>query len=600
MRYAVGIDLGTTNSVVAFAPLGSDPPAVPTLLPLPQIVTPSVVEPRPLLPSYLYIGTAEEAAAGTLDLPWARQREWVVGSFARRQAADVPARTVAATKSWLAYPRVDRRQPILPWGAPAEIAKVSPVEASRRFLEHVVAAWTAAMPDVPLAQQHVVLTVPASFDASARELTREAALGAGLPAELVLLEEPQAALYAWLADAGERWRRRVKVGDMILVCDVGGGTTDFTLIGVGEEAGELVLRRLAVGNHTLVGGDNMDLALAHLVRGAFAERGIHLDAWQSVALWHACRDAKEALLAEEGPATHPVSVLGRGTRVVGGAVSVDLDRKTAVDLLLDGFFPLCGLDERPAPRPRIGIPGTRPAVRGRCRRSRGTSRRFSPPTAICRATNGRPGRPTCSSTAASSRRRPCASACSRCSAGGFAGARPLPLEGSHDLENAVARGSAYYGAVKQGRGVRIRGGTARAYYVGVETAGPAVPGLPRPVSALCVLPFGIEEGTELDVPGASIGLVVGEPARFRIFSSSVRKQDRPGDVVPGWPEGELAETDSMEATLASAENAEPLYVPVRFHSRITELGVFELWCVSTVAADRWKLEFNVRGDPEAA
>ena len=599
MRYAVGIDLGTTNSVVAFAPLGSDPPAVPTLLPLPQIVTPSVVEPRPLLPSYLYIGTAEEAAAGTLDLPWARQREWVVGSFARRQAADVPARTVAATKSWLAYPRVDRRQPILPWGAPAEIAKVSPVEASRRFLEHVVAAWTAAMPDVPLAQQHVVLTVPASFDASARELTREAALGAGLPAELVLLEEPQAALYAWLADAGERWRRRVKVGDMILVCDVGGGTTDFTLIDVGEEAGELVLRRLAVGNHTLVGGDNMDLALAHLVRGAFAERGIHLDAWQSVALWHACRDAKEALLAEEGPATHPVSVLGRGTRVVGGAVSVDLDRKMAVDLLLDGFFPLCGLDERPAPRPpsgfrELGLPFEADA---------GITRHLAAFLAAHRDLPGdqRAARPTHvlfngGVFKAPALRERVLEVLSRW----FPGARPLPLEGSHDLENAVARGSAYYGAVKQGRGVRIRGGTARAYYVGVETAGPAVPGLPRPVSALCVLPFGTEEGTELDVPGASIGLVVGEPARFRIFSSSVRKQDRPGDVVPGWPEGELAETDSMEATLASAENAEPLYVPVRFHSRITELGVFELWCVSTVADDRWKLEFNVRGDPEAA
>ena len=599
MTYAVGIDLGTTNSVVAFAPLGSDTPAAPTLLPVPQLVGPGTVEPRPMLPSYLYAGTAEEAAAGTLDLPWARRRDWAVGAFARRQAADVPARTVAATKSWLAYPRVDRRQPILPWGAPAEVTKVSPVEASRRFLEHLVAVWTAAVPDAPLERQQVVLTVPASFDASARELTREAALGAGLPANLVLLEEPQAALYAWLADAGARWRRRVKVGDVILVCDVGGGTTDFTLIGVAEEAGDLVLRRLAVGHHTLVGGDNMDLALAHLVRGAFVERGVQLDAWQSVALWHACRDAKEALLDEDGPATHPVTVLGRGTRVVGGAVSVDVDRKTAVDLLLNGFFPACGLGERPATRQASGF--------------RELGLPFEADTGITRhlaaflASHGDlPGhegvaRPTHVLFNGGVFKAPALrERVLEVLGGWFPGAPPVALEGSPDLEYAVARGSAYYGAVKEGRGVRIRGGTARAYYVGVETAGLAVPGLPRPVSALCVLPFGIEEGTELDVPGDPIGLMVGEPARFRIFSSPVRKEDRPGDVVQGWREGELAETDSMEATLGSETNPEQAYVPVRFQSRITELGIFELWCVSTVAEDRWKLEFNVREDAEAA
>jgi hypothetical protein len=598
VRYAVGIDLGTTNSVVAFAPLEAETPTAPALLPVPQLVGPATVEPRPMLPSYLYLGSAEEAAAGTLDLPWARRRDWAVGDLARRQAADVPARTVAATKSWLAHSRVDRRQPILPWGAPADVAKVSPVEASRRFLEHVVAAWAAAMPDAPLEQQGVVLTVPASFDASARELTREAALAAGLPADVVLLEEPQAALYAWLADAGERWRRRVKVGDVILVCDVGGGTTDFTLIGVADEAGDLVLRRLAVGSHLLVGGDNMDLALAHLVRGAFAERGVQLDAWQAVALWHACREAKEALLAEDGPATHPVTVLGRGTRVVGGAVSVDVDRKAALDVLRDGFFPACRLDERPAPRRasgfrELGLPfETDPAI----------TRHL----AAFLALHAEPGdagaaRPTHVLFNGGVFKAPALrERVLEVLAAWFPAAPPAPLQGAQDLEYAVARGAAYYGAVKQGRGVRIRGGTARAYYVGVETAGLAVPGIPRPLSGLCVLPFGTEEGTELDVPAEPIGLVVGEPARFRIFSSPARKQDRPGDVVQGWGEGELVETDSMEATLASAGEAEQAYVPVRFHSRITELGVFELWCVSTVGDDRWKLEFNVREDAEAA
>jgi molecular chaperone DnaK (HSP70) len=594
VRYAVGIDLGTTNSVVALTPLdpGADP--TPALLPVPQLVGPATVEARPVLPSFLYLGTVEESA-GTLDLPWAKGRDWAIGALAQRQAAELPARTVAGAKSWLAHPGADRRQPILPWGAPEDVARVSPVEASRRYLEHLAAGWAAAFPDAPLAEQQVVLTVPASFDASARELTREAALAAGFPEGLVLLEEPQAALYAWLADAGDRWRRQVTVGDMLLVCDVGGGTTDFTLIGVAEEQGDLVLQRLAVGNHTLVGGDNMDLALAHLVRGAFAERGVEMDPWQSVALWHACRTAKEALLGEDGAATHPVTVLGRGTRLIGGTVSVDLARKSAAALLLDGFFPVCALGDRPARQRASGF--------------RELGLPFEPDTAITRHLaeflslhgEGGPARPTHvlfngGVFKAPALRERVLEVLGRW----FPRAAPVPLEGHHDLEYAVARGAAYYAAVKQGRGVRIRGGTGRAYYVGIETAGPAVPGLPRPLSALCVVPFGMEEGTEADVPGAPIGLVVGEAARFRIFSSPVRKQDRPGDVLRSFREDELGETDSMEATLPRAADAEQGYVPVRFHARITELGIFELWCVSTVSDDRWKLEFNVREDTEAA
>jgi hypothetical protein len=387
----------------------------------------------------------------------------------------------------------------------------------------------------------------------------------------------------------------VTVGDVLLVCDVGGGTTDFTLIGVAEEQGELVLRRLAVGNHTLVGGDNMDLALAHLVRGAFAERGVELDPWQSVALWHACRTAKEALLGEDGVATHPVTVLGRGTRLIGGTVSVDLARKSAAALLLDGFFPACALGDRPARQRASGF--------------RELGLPFETDTAITRhlaeflSLHGEdgPARPTHvlfngGVFKAPALRERVLEVLGRW----FPRAAPVPLEGHHDLEYAVARGAAYYAAVKQGRGVRIRGGTGRAYYVGIETAGLAVPGLPRPLSALCVVPFGMEEGTEADVPGAPIGLVVGEATRFRVFSSPVRKQDRPGDVLRSWGEGELGETDSMEATLPPAAHAEQDYVPVRFHSRITELGIFELWCVSTVSDDRWKLEFNVREDAEAA
>ena len=345
-KYVLGIDLGTTNSVVAYAPLDAKSPEI-ELLEIPQLVAANTIEVRHSLPSFLYIAPEHEASSGALDLPWESRRRFAVGEFARRQGAEMPERTVVAAKSWLAHSRVDRRQPILPYGAPAEVDEISPVSASQRYLEHLIGAWNQKFPDAPAEQQLVVLTVPASFDAAARELTREAALAAGLPTELVLLEEPQAAVYSWLAVRGDRWRKDLTAGDRLLVCDIGGGTTDLTLIDVAEKNGELELRRLAVGDHLLVGGDNMDLALAYRVAELFAERGVKLNAWQSVSLWHSCRDAKESLLGSRTPETYPVSVLGRGSKLVGGTVTVDVPRQMAIELLVGGFFPACELTDKP-------------------------------------------------------------------------------------------------------------------------------------------------------------------------------------------------------------------------------------------------------------
>jgi hypothetical protein len=591
--YVLGIDLGTTNSVLAYAPLAAEKPQV-QLLPIPQLVAPGVIENRTGLPSFLYLAAEHEAASGVFDLPWKSDNKIAVGELARKQSAENPQRTVAGAKSWLAHSKVDRHQPILPWGAPAEVPKVSPVTASRRYLEHLVAAWEHAFPNAPIAEQLVVLTVPASFDAAARELTREAALAAGLPAGLILLEEPQAAVYSWLTVTGERWRRVLKVGETLLVCDVGGGTTDLTLVGVDQEGGELVLRRLAVGDHLLVGGDNMDLALAHFVAGKFGEKGVQLDPWQSVSLWHQCRAAKETLLAERGPKKHALSVLGRGSKLIGGTVKIEIEREAAANLLQEGFFPQCAVTDRPARRrlsgfQEIGLP-------------------FESDTAVTRhlaaflSAHGKSGQPVQPTHVLFN--------------GGvfkadvFRGrlmsvlrdwsdeSLPKILEGEHDLDHAVARGAAYYGWAKQHGGVRIRGGAARSYYVGIETAGLAVPGAARPLKALCVVPFGMEEGTSIDVPSGEFGLVVGESATFRFFSSPVRKQDRPGDLLDSWGENELVETDSLEALLPRDETIEDDFVPVRFHSHLTELGVFELWCQSSKSANRWKLEFSVRKDAE--
>ncbi|HEV3025494.1 MAG TPA: Hsp70 family protein [Pirellulales bacterium] len=586
-KFAVGIDLGTTNSALAYCPLDAEAPRV-ELLNIPQLVAPATIEERPLLPSFLYLGTDADAKAKNFDLPWEKKREYALGELARRQSAEVPTRTVAAAKSWLCHSRVDRHQPILPWNAPADVPKISPVTASTRYLAHLAAAWQAAFKNAPLSEQQVVLTVPASFDPAARELTREAAIAAGLPENLVLLEEPQAAVYAWLADQGDGWRKQVSVGDRLLVCDVGGGTTDFTLVGVSQESGDLMLERLAVGNHILVGGDNMDLALAHFVAGAFGQKGVQLDPWQSVALWHSCRNAKETLLDANGPKKHPVTVLGRGSKLIKGTVSVDVEREAAGQLLVEGFFPQCQLGDEPA-RQRasgfreLGLPFESDTAITRhlaaFLRSQGEGGEAVRPTRVL--FNGGVFK------SALLRER-----LFNVLASWFAGP-PQPMAGNQDLDFAVARGAAYYGYAKQRKAVRIRGGTARSYYVGIETAGPAIPGAGRPLRALCVVPFGMEEGTENDVPSGEIGLVVGEPAQFRFFNSAVRKEDRPGALLHAWTEAELAETDPLVATLAKGEGIED-YVPVRFQSKITELGMFELWCQSTISPHRWKLEFSVR------
>ncbi|MEZ6109708.1 MAG: Hsp70 family protein [Pirellulaceae bacterium] len=320
-QYVLGIDLGTTNCVLAYAPLDAESPQV-QLLDIPQLVSPATIETRKSLPSFIYLANKHEATGGAFDLPWADERQFAVGELARRQAAEMPDRTISAAKSWLCHGRVNRRDPILPWQAPDEVEKISPVTASQRLLEHLIAAWNHAHPEAPLGQQRVVLTVPASFDAVARELTREAALAAGLPGDLVLLEEPQAAVYAWLAATGDRWRKILKVGDHLLVCDIGGGTTDLTMIRPAEHDGELVLERVAVGNHLLVGGDNMDLALAHMAAGEFAGQGAKLNPWQSVSLWHACRAATGIVAGSRR--SRDAHDLGAGTRQ-------QADRRDAVD-----------------------------------------------------------------------------------------------------------------------------------------------------------------------------------------------------------------------------------------------------------------------------
>ncbi|MCW5889662.1 MAG: Hsp70 family protein [bacterium] len=589
-RYVVGIDLGTTNSVLAWVDTRAedgdvDAPAV-QVLQIPQLVSAGTVAERPQLPSFVYLPAAGEMKPEGLALPWAQATD-VVGELARARGAEVPGRVIASAKSWLGAAGADPTAPILPWGAPDDVPKRSPVDAATAYLAHLRAAWDAAMPE-PLAQQDVHLAVPASFDAAARELTVRAAEQAGL-AGAHLIEEPQAAFYAWLGASGGGWREKVRVGDVILVCDLGGGTTDLTLVAVGEEHGSLVLERKAVGDHILLGGDNMDLTLAHVVRQRLADAGTTLDEWQFRGLIHACRAAKEQLLAHGAPEKAPIVVLGRSRKVVGGAVRTDVLRDEVEQTLVEGFFPLCGRDERPRAARRTGLReigldyASDPAVTRHVAGFLGRHRELAPDGPSAVLFNGGV------THAARFRDRMLDALAS------WRGDGVRVLEGNH-ADLAVAQGAAVYGLARRGRGVRIRGGTARAYYVGVETAMPAVPGMAPPVKALCVAPFGMEEGSDAVLPDAEFGLVVGEPAEFRFFGSSVRRHDVPGTVVEGWQPGELEELAPLEATLDGDAGHS---VPVRLRAHVTEIGTLEIWCDARAGGGRWKVEFNLRQQADA-
>ncbi len=601
MKYVIGIDLGTTNSALAYTEIKSDAGPFDTpdvrLMDVPQLVNPGEVRDEPLLPSSLYVPALADFPAGSLALPWNPEPEFVVGRLAQKRGVENAGRLVVSAKSWLSHSGVDRSAAILPWNAPDGVRKLSPVEASSCYLDHLRRAWDSKMPDAPFAEQQILVTVPASFDAVARELTLQAAERVGFR-EVTLLEEPQAAFYAWI-ERHKDWRERVKLGDLILVVDIGGGTTDFTLIAVTEHEGELALERMAVGEHILLGGDNMDLALARLIAGQLAEKGTRIDTLQLHQLWQNCRVAKEKLLEPGAKAKEqPVTILGKGTGLVGGTIKAALRREDIDTVLAEGFFPKVSSSELPLRQRRfglqeIGLPYAADAAvtkhMAQFLRQQASSveheRVRRGPSGLAAPThvlfNGGVLR------ARLIRDRLIEALDAWLAAEGFSPVQPLTGE---DLMHAVSRGAAYYGLARHGRAVRIRGGVPRSYYVGIESAMPAVPGMPAPLKALTVAPFGMEEGTSIQIPNREFGLVVGVPAEFRFFSSAVRKNDAPGAFIEEFGD-DLQELSPMEVHLTSTDGTGT--VPVTFETVVTETGMMQLWCVARDGR-RWKLEFNVR------
>jgi molecular chaperone DnaK (HSP70) len=593
--HIVGIDLGTTHCAVASVDPSKGPTAPVEDFPVPQLVRQGEVSPRPLLPSCVYVPAGHELAAGSLRLPWGDGGQHVVGELARWQGARVPGRVVTSAKSWLCHPGVDRSAPILPWGAPADVAKLSPVEASALLLQHMARAWNHAHPDAPLAQQEVVITVPASFDEAARALTVSAARKAGLE-KFTLLEEPQAAFYDYTARHRKDLAQSLEGVRLVLVVDVGGGTTDFTLVHAGVSPEGPMLRRLAVGEHLMLGGDNMDAALARRVEEKlFPDGNRRLSATQWTQAIQAARTAKEALLGAHPPERHGVSLVSEGSRLLGGSLSTELTREEAEALVMDGFFPRSGAQERPRRVSRmalqeLGLP-------------------YAQDAAITRHLAAFLAQHAAAGFAALGETAPAEGALPRPDAillnGGvfnsprlsarlvdvvsawWPGAPRIRLLKHESLELAVARGAAYYGLVRRGHGLKIGGGAARAYYVALQRPADSTE---QPV--LCLIPRGFEEGNQVDIGERSFTLTLGRPVQFTLYSTTSDRIDKPGDVVPLTEE--LKPLPPIHTVLkgAAGKTAE---VPVHLQAGLTEIGTLELFAVSNVADERWRLEFELRG-----
>ncbi len=596
-RYIIGIDLGTTNIAISYLDLESDTPTV-ELFSVPQLVAPGEIDALPLLPSFLYLPPEADVERGIYDLPWAEKPQHCVGTLARKNGPLAPGKVIASAKSWLCTPTVDRLAPILPWGQPATAGKISPIDATRYYLEHLKGAWNQhfAMDDSTLAfeQQKIIVTVPASFDAVARELTVKAAELAGLT--INLLEEPQAAFYAWLHEHEKNWRKMVAIGKRILVCDIGGGTTDFSLIQAVDDNGSVGLERVAVGNHILLGGDNLDLALAvYLSEKLKRDKGIKLDLNQFTAMTHSCREAKEKLFSSAKPKPQKITVLGRGSSVIGGTITTELTLEELTTVVLEGFFPPCELSDQPTTQKRLGLrefglnyesdPVITKHLAAFLSRHSDTAGAAGLPEMILFNGGVTKADSICQRIIDNLRKWH-----------GNSEASEITVLTGTDPDTAVAIGACWYGHVSIGKGIRIKAGSAFSYYVGVESSQPAIPGFQPPLQGLCVAPFGLEEGSTVDIPYTGLGLVVGERTDFQFFASTDHKEDQCGTIIADVEEAGLHTLPVLTAELPADEATIPAgtLLPIRLKTVLTEIGTLQLWCLEENGDRQWQLEYELR------
>ncbi len=649
-RYVVGIDLGTTNSAVCYVDTQERPWKV-RVLEIPQLVAPGQVEARDTLPSFHYqpltaSGVRESQGGSTVPLgrphreaDTSRSPAYVVGFMARDWGSGTPGRLVSSAKSWLCHTGVDRTADLLPWHAASDVQRISPVEASSRYLAHIRGAWNDRFKSEPLERQDIVLTLPASFDEIARELTVQSAARAGL-ARVVLIEEPQAAFYAWIYKHQENWDQLVSPGQKILVCDIGGGTTDFTLIRVRRgENGKVQFHRVAVGDHLILGGDNMDLALAQYLEGKLTSRSrlpggtlgdgtttevrtgrtdlpaAKLEPRQWDVLLRAARQAKEQLLDEAGPEQVTISIPGSGSKLIGGSLTTHVTRDEVRTLLVDGFMPRVALIDKPAIRrsgfQEFGLPYAADPAMTRYLAAFLTAHRSAGDEAEDRGqrTGADPARPDVvlfnggvfASSVLRQRLLDCLAQWfdePRTPNPELRSPNPQPsallVLDNDRLDLAVARGAAYYGMVRRGEGVKIVASLARTYYIGVESeTETAARQEPRPPDALCLVPGSAEPGQDIELADRQFDLLVSEPVEFPLYTSSIRLTDQPGELVAVDPE-QMTSLPPIRTALKTRSRRERGTVPVQLHAKLTEIGTLDLWCSEVGGERTWRLQFDVR------
>lgn len=598
-RFVVGIDLGTTNCAMCFVDTLQDDWSVETFR-IPQWIDFGQLEARETLPSFHYELTTSEAAGAGVRLPWQSGDESIassVGVLARDAGQRHPGRRIASAKSWLSHDGVDRSADFLPWHGDADVPRMSPVSASSRYLAHLRAAWDHAHPDDPLDQQDIVITLPASFDEVARELTIQSAKEAGLR-RVYLIEEPQAAFYAWIDRHSNDWTQLVHPGQLILVCDIGGGTTDLTLIRVrpaGDAGNQVQFHRVAVGRHLILGGDNMDLAVARLAETKIVESGhpSELSASQWDRLIQASRSLKETMLSDERPVSYTINLASEGSKLLAGAIQVELSAEEIDRTLLDGFFPPAELDDRPL-RARsgfqeFGLPyASDPAVTRHLSEFLSEHRR-SGLEQHDRDSADRPDLVLFNGgvmVAPAIRRRIIDSLTDWFRASGESW-EPRVLA-SPRLDLAVAHGAAYYAMVRRGQGIRIAANLGRAYYMQVAH---------DPPGAICLIPGNAEAGQRFRADNHPLQLQVGAPVQFPLWVSSTRLADRVGELVT-IEKSEMSALPPICTALVRPRRREETQLNVFVESELSEIGTVGMYCVDADQGKRWKLEFDIRSTLE--
>lgn len=589
----IGIDLGTTNCTLSYCFL-DDPEKNIMQFKIPQIAQANLQDEQFSLPSFIYFPLEEEMTNKIAAVDFEDLKNYCIGLFAKTRGEELPNRVITSAKSWVCFSGIDRRNAFLPQHLENKELLLSPLQACSLLLLHLKNAWNSKNSEHPFDEAEVLITVPASFDPSARELIKEAAELAGFP-EVILLEEPQAAFYAWLYRQKDQWRKELKVNDKILVIDIGGGTTDFSLISVESENGDFGLKRIAVGDHLLLGGDNIDLALAYFAKAKFENAGHELSDLQFQSLVHLCRQAKEKFLSENPPKSIDITLMGKGSKLIGGSLKTKLELDEVISLVVDGFFPLVDRLEKSEIEnnfglTEIGLPYAKDP-RVSCQLAKFLSmgeNGFILPNAIL--FNGG----TLKAKALRDRLVALLSSWAENSKAENSNYESVKVLPDPDFDYAVSMGAAFYGFSRHGAAIRIKSGTSRSYYIGIEDSAPAVPGVLKGLKAFCVVPFGMEEGSETEKSNQEFALTVGQAASFRFFSLSAPTLKNGVEPVVGTVVRnvkELVELHSLETVLEKTGTDK--VVRVKLKSKVTELGFLELWCVAD-DQNKWKLEFDVR------